>query len=80
MDIKLEEELDKDGKVIAYAEGKCSLLGAPYKTAKFKLNDYERWQDGVLIQNALHYLNEDDREFLKTQISPMGWNKMFGNG
>jgi hypothetical protein len=78
MEIILKEELDKKGKVIAYAEGSCSLTGAPYKTAKFKLNDYEHWQDGALIQNALHYLSADDREFIQTQISPMGWSQMFG--
>ena len=43
MKVILEEELDKEGKAIAYAEGVCSLTGAPYKTAKFKLEDYNRW-------------------------------------
>lgn len=37
-----------------------------------------KWRAGELIQNALPMLNEDEREFVLTGISPEMWDDMFG--
>jgi len=39
--------------------------------------DYYRWEDGELIQNAFPYLSAEERELLKTGICPSCWDKMF---
>ena len=36
-------------------------------------NDYLNWKNGELIQNALPYLTTDEREFIKTGITPEVW-------
>jgi hypothetical protein len=38
------------------------------------------WQSGVLIQNAFPTLNADQREFIKTGITPQEWESVFGEG
>ena len=36
------------------------------------------WQAGELIQNAMPRLNADEREFVKTGITPEEWEEIFG--
>ena len=36
------------------------------------------WTKGVLIQNAFPMLNADQREFIKTGITPETWTNIFG--
>ena len=38
----------------------------------------ELWQGGVLIQNAFPHLTPDQREFIKTGITPEEWDSVFG--
>ena len=40
--------------------------------------DYVAWKNGALIQEALPYLTTDEREFIKTGITPQDWAKEFG--
>lgn len=35
----------------------------------------KRWQDGELIQDVFPFLNDEQREFLMTGITPEEWNK-----
>jgi hypothetical protein len=44
-----------------------------------KLADVEKYNEGMLIQNAFPYLSPDDREFLQTGTSPEGWKRMYGD-
>ena len=37
-----------------------------------------RWQDGELIQDVFPHLNADEREFIKTGITPQEWSDTFG--
>lgn len=37
----------------------------------------EKWQKGMFIQDAMPHLSADDREFLKTGITPEEWDVMF---
>ena len=39
--------------------------------------EYDAYNAGALIQNAFHRLSLDDREFLKTGISPEKWDELF---
>ena len=35
------------------------------------------WQNGTLIQNAMPNLSADEREFIKTGITPEEWDSAF---
>ena len=37
------------------------------------------WQTGMLIQDAFPMLDADQREFIKTGITPEEWDAAFGN-
>ena len=37
-----------------------------------------RWQNGEYIQNAMPQLTPDEREFIKTGVTPDEWNEAFG--
>jgi hypothetical protein len=39
---------------------------------------YANWQKGAFIQDAFPTLNPDEREFIKTGITPEEWNDVFG--
>ena len=34
------------------------------------------WKGGILIQEAMPHLNADDREFIKTGITPEEWSEL----
>ena len=36
------------------------------------------WESGTLIQNAMPHLSADEREFVKTGMTPTEWNELFG--
>ncbi len=38
---------------------------------------YANWQRGALIQDAFPSLNPDEREFIKTGITPEEWDYVF---
>ena len=40
--------------------------------------DLESWRDGELIQNAMPYLDADQREMFISGTCPKCWDKMFG--
>ena len=40
-------------------------------------SEFEAWQNGELIQNAMPDLNNDDREMLMSKICPKCWDEMF---
>ena len=40
--------------------------------------DVCNWQDGVLIQTAMPYLSDDERELLISGTCPDCWTEMFG--
>ena len=37
------------------------------------------WESGVLIQNAMPNLSADEREFIKTGITPEEWDSAFSD-
>ena len=40
----------------------------------------EEWHNGMLIQEAMPNVSADEREFIKTGITPEEWNEFFGEG
>jgi len=39
----------------------------------------DAWQDGELIQNAMPNVSAEEREFIKTGVTPQEWKDMFGS-
>jgi hypothetical protein len=39
----------------------------------------EAYNNGALIQNAFPHLTPDEREFIKTGITPQEWEETFGS-
>ena len=37
------------------------------------------WKAGALIQDAMPFLSDEDREFVMSGITPEEWNKTFGS-
>lgn len=57
----------------------CRVTGEIYSVT-VDSGDLERYKNGEgLIQNIFPYLSAGDREFIKTGISPKGWEIMFAN-
>ena len=48
------------------------------RAISFNIEDYTAWERGELIQNAFPYMSADDREFMKTGITPQEWEETFG--
>ena len=40
--------------------------------------DLDVTNGGMLLQNAFPHLSADEREFIKTGVTPDEWEKMFG--
>ena len=56
----------------------CEISGGVYSVV-VKLTDYERWLDGVLVQNAFPNLSAEEREFIITGTTPEEWDYEFGD-
>ena len=56
---------------------RCSICGKMNKVEVYK-KDFEAWQNGVLIQNAMPYLSAEERELLITGTCSECWDKMWG--
>jgi len=62
------------------AVGPCYKTGEEYSTAVFDIIGYMSWiLDKNPIQECLPELNDEDREFLISGISPKGWQEIFGD-
>ena len=59
-------------------ERKCPMC---QKTSNVtvKKQDIEKWKKGELIQRAFPYLDNDQREILKTGICPACWDKVMND-
>ena len=42
-------------------------------------DQYQSWIDGENILVAMPHLSADEREFIKTGITPTEWNELFGD-
>jgi hypothetical protein len=57
-----------------------SILSGIERTREIdvKPDQLAAWESGVLIQNAMPNLSDDDREFIMTGITPDEWENEFG--
>lgn len=69
--------IEKCGTVIGHHEG----LGTHMSFGKVSVTDLLRGikkrDSGALIQDALPWLNADQREFIMTGITPDMWDRLF---
>ena len=70
---------------MAYTLTRSNALDGKDNSMTFDMSYFEfrlafgEWQGGVMIQNAFWNLNADEREFIKTGITPELWDATFGN-
>lgn len=69
----------RDGGTTVRVEGPCQVTGIAYHV-DVPLEGWRRWQRGELIQRALPDVSPDDREFLISGTSPLGWQVLFPPG
>lgn len=59
-------------------ERKSALTGITHqREIDVTQEQIHRWKMGELIQNVMSHLSADDREFIKTGITPEEWDKAF---
>ncbi len=65
-------------------ERKCPITGK-WNTMELPISQWEydagmdAWSNGAYIQDAMPTLNADQREFIKTGITPDVWDSLFGS-
>src|SRR5690606_25424859 len=59
--------------------GNCVFTGE-YYAVTVPSEQYKKWNEGMLAQNAFPNLSADDREFLISGIAREGWGQHFGHG
>lgn len=74
------EVLEDNDIEMGQASGNCTLTGTPYRTCWFKIEEYNKWVNGTLIQYAMPDLSVDDREFLISGVSPNAFDDLFKEG
>lgn len=57
--------------------GNLNTMSFPMTEEAFDIA-YEKWQNGMLIQDAFPNLNADQREFIMTGITAEEWDETFG--
>lgn len=58
-------------------KGQCPLTKQRW-SVEVVTADYEAWQRGQVIQDAMPYLDADSRELLQTGYTPEAWDQLFG--
>ena len=71
------EQHTPEGEQTYTFTGPCQVTGTPYSVA---IPGHELWDlnQGKSIQVALKSLTAEQREFVMTGISPLGWSIRFG--
>lgn len=60
---------------------RTSMLTGKTRTLELNVTSHElaKWEAGALIQDAMPFLNDDEREFVKTGITAEEWRATFGD-
>ena len=56
--------------------GQMHTMEIPLTELEFTLRHHQ-WRAGLLLQHAFHMLSADEREFIKTGITPTEWAETF---
>lgn len=62
--------------MLVYITTVCPICHEEHEVGVYQ-DDYLRWCDGALAQDAFPYLTADEREMLISGICPTCWDKMF---
>lgn len=54
----------------------CKMCGDTTEV-HFEKKDFDRWKNGTPIQDALHYLEADERELLMSGVCGTCFDKLF---
>ena len=68
-------------RIISMLISKVSDMSNKMHTMDIDVTDeqLQDWRDGTPIQDAMPNLTPDEREFIKTGITPKEWDEMFGD-
>ena len=57
-----------------------SLISGDINTMSLPITEeqYNAWEQGTLVQDAMPHLSPDEREFVMTGITPTEWAETFG--
>ena len=68
-------------RIISMLISKVSDISNKMHTMDIDVTDeqLQDWRDGTPIQDAMPNLTPDEREFIKTGITPKEWDEMFGD-
>ena len=60
---------------------KKSMFSGEWNTMDIPVtqSQIDDWESGTLIQDAMPNVSADDREFLKTGVTPQEWINTFGS-
>ena len=60
---------------------RTSLASGKIRSMELEVTQYQldSWRAGELLQNAFPQLNADEREFIKTGITPSEWEDLNGS-
>lgn len=65
---------------MACIRGTCVITGEEYTTPAIETelmhNALSAWYDSTLIQTAFEFYSAEDREFIISGISPLGWQTL----
>lgn len=62
-----------------FIDGKENSMELPLTEDEFARREEHRAFSGALIQDVYSDLNADQREFIKTGITPLLWDQMFAD-
>lgn len=57
---------------------KCPVTNQEFDVV-IKAEDFNKWQDGGMVQQIFHYLSKGERELLQTGTCAEGWAIIFPN-
>lgn len=58
-----------------FIKKQCTLCGC-INEIKVKNDDYQKWIDGTLIQNAFVYLSSDELRIISSGVCKLCWKKL----
>lgn len=57
----------------------CPFTGAiHHRDMDIDQSQYDAWEMGMLIQEAMPHLSPEDREYIMTGITPEAWDEYLG--
>jgi hypothetical protein len=71
--------IESGGNVIAYYPNRSTFMDFGKVNISQIMEGQRRREQGAMIQDALPFLNADQREFLLSGLTPEMWDELFEN-